>query len=233
MDELILAHVGARIRQYRKSRGLTAAQLAALVHKSKASISKYESGRVAIDIATLWGVAQALGVSTAQLFDFSPPGTAPEAGAAKSPFGSAEVLYVYHRTGDTVHPSVLHLSPDEGGMRATLFYKLENPGVSEQCACIYHGRMYYHDVVVSFVLQNYHNPVENALMNFNIPLRKNDLLVGMLSGLDDVSMTPTSLKVALSQQPLAQDDALRALLALSPEAFKEMRRKNMLFVVKE
>lgn len=37
-------HIGARIRNYRKARGMTLQQLADKIHKSRASVSKYETG---------------------------------------------------------------------------------------------------------------------------------------------------------------------------------------------
>ncbi|MBQ8426942.1 MAG: helix-turn-helix domain-containing protein, partial [Clostridia bacterium] len=46
----ISKHTGSRIRNFRKTRGLTLQQLADLIHKSRASISKYENGEITIDI---------------------------------------------------------------------------------------------------------------------------------------------------------------------------------------
>jgi transcriptional regulator with XRE-family HTH domain len=233
MDREILAHVGGRIRLYRKSRGLTIEQLAAQVHKSKASMSKYESGHIALDIATLYAITQALGVSAAQLFDGAPGDRSRQAGdGIKSPFGVADRLYVYHMTNGKVHQSKLHLSTADGGISATLFYKLTGDG-DGQCDCIYNGRMYYHDVVVAFVMQNYHNPVENILININIPLRRRSVLIGMICGLSGSTMSPTAYKVALSEQPLAADDALRGLLTLPADSFKDMKRRNILFIAAE
>ena len=40
----INARVGARIRLYRRAKKLTLIQLSAMIHKSKATLSKYEPG---------------------------------------------------------------------------------------------------------------------------------------------------------------------------------------------
>ena len=40
----INARVGARIRLYRRAKKLTLIQLSAMIHKSKATLSKYETG---------------------------------------------------------------------------------------------------------------------------------------------------------------------------------------------
>lgn len=49
----IRRHIGHRIRMYRKVQGLTLQQLADMIHKSRATVSKYETGEIAIDVDTL------------------------------------------------------------------------------------------------------------------------------------------------------------------------------------
>ena len=43
-------HVGQRIRLYRKTKNLTIETFAGMIHKSKATVSKYENGDISIDI---------------------------------------------------------------------------------------------------------------------------------------------------------------------------------------
>ncbi|HBF65416.1 MAG TPA: XRE family transcriptional regulator, partial [Clostridium sp.] len=43
-------HVGKRIRLYRKLKKLTIEVFAEMIHKSKATVSKYENGEISIDI---------------------------------------------------------------------------------------------------------------------------------------------------------------------------------------
>ena len=66
-------HIGGRIRMYRKARELTLQQLADLIHKSRASVSKYENGEITLDVETLSEIADVLMVSPGQLMDFNPP----------------------------------------------------------------------------------------------------------------------------------------------------------------
>ena len=42
--EQVNLYVGAQIRRYRKNRQMTLQQLADRIHKSRASVSKYETG---------------------------------------------------------------------------------------------------------------------------------------------------------------------------------------------
>lgn len=65
----INTHVGKMIRKYRKAANLTLQQLADAIHKSRATICKYENGDISIDIETLYEISQVLQVSVPQLTD--------------------------------------------------------------------------------------------------------------------------------------------------------------------
>ena len=66
----ISIHVGQKIRLYRKMKGLTIEVFAGMIHKSKATVSKYENGDISIDIETLFVIAQALEIPVNKLFEF-------------------------------------------------------------------------------------------------------------------------------------------------------------------
>ena len=59
----IEVHVGSRIRMYRKNRHMTIDELASRINKSRATVSKYESGNISIDVSTLLDIAKALDLS--------------------------------------------------------------------------------------------------------------------------------------------------------------------------
>ena len=67
----ISIHVGQKIRLYRKMKGLTIEVFAGMIHKSKATVSKYENGDISIDIETLFVIAQALEIPVNQLIDYT------------------------------------------------------------------------------------------------------------------------------------------------------------------
>ena len=64
--------IGAKIKYYRKKRGMKIVELAALLHKTGATVSKYESGQNAMDVVTLYEVAAALGVPPEKLLYCAP-----------------------------------------------------------------------------------------------------------------------------------------------------------------
>ena len=92
-------HIGNRILTFRKAQGMTLQQLAEKIHKSRASLSKYENGEITLDVETLFEISTALGVDMSRLTDFQPVRPAPlplvNSSMGRSPFYQAERLYFY------------------------------------------------------------------------------------------------------------------------------------------
>lgn len=91
------------IRKYRKAANLTLQQLADAIHKSRATICKYENGDISIDIETLYEISQVLQVSVPQLTDIGRLQAEADHSSAyaarKSPFFQAKMLYFYFYDG--------------------------------------------------------------------------------------------------------------------------------------
>lgn len=97
-------YVGKQIRKYRKAGKMTLQDLADAIHKSRATICKYENGEIAVDIETLYEISQVLQVSISQLTTYLPKTTSelistPGRGR-KSPFFQAQRLYSTSMTDD-------------------------------------------------------------------------------------------------------------------------------------
>ena len=71
------AHIGRRLRIERRLRDLTQKQMAAICGVSFQQIQKYETGIVTISAATLWTLAEALGIGVAEFFPHQDHLTAP------------------------------------------------------------------------------------------------------------------------------------------------------------
>ena len=54
----ISSYVGAQVRRYRKACGMTIQQLADQIHKSRATVCKYENGEIVLDVETLYEISQ-------------------------------------------------------------------------------------------------------------------------------------------------------------------------------
>ena len=68
----ISTEIGKQIRTFRKKRKMTLEALAAVICKSKSTVSKYENGEIPVDIETLYEIASALQIHVEQLL-YCPP----------------------------------------------------------------------------------------------------------------------------------------------------------------
>lgn len=224
----ILEALGKKIRLYRKANGMSLEELAAKVYKSKASVSKYELGQTSMDILTLSEIAAALGVMPFQLLetDIQQHTSSP---SANHPFGKTNQLYLYHMVNQHLYLSLLQFgyTDQTGRINVTLYHKIDDSKNVERCTTIYHGYMYNHDVVISFFLHNYHNTVENILLNVCIPTNNTSIMTGMACGLDDF-LAPVAIKFVFSHKPLKKTPELYQAVSLTAENLKAAKKTNIL-----
>ncbi|MEG0377338.1 MAG: helix-turn-helix transcriptional regulator, partial [Eubacterium sp.] len=68
-ESLVNTQVGAQIRMYRKMAKISIDEMAQTIGKSRATVSKYETGAIAIDISTLFEISSVLDISASYLMD--------------------------------------------------------------------------------------------------------------------------------------------------------------------
>ena len=96
-------YVGQQIKKYRKAGKITLQQLADAIHKSRATVCKYENGEISVDIETLYEISQVLQVAMAQLTTWQNPDSELVSSntdlTGKNPFFQAKRLYFYFYDG--------------------------------------------------------------------------------------------------------------------------------------
>lgn len=70
-DGIILKHFGKNLEKYRKLRGMSQRDLAAIVYKEQAQIARYEQGKVNPTVLTVFHLAQALEIPPSDLLTFT------------------------------------------------------------------------------------------------------------------------------------------------------------------
>lgn len=192
-------HIGRRIRQFRRMQGLTLQQMAEQLNKSKATMSKYESGDIILDVETLSSIADLLQISISQLTDYRPEEKiSPDYGIRhtdntrvspketdqmtmnlmqpeQSPFFQANQLYFYYYDGR-------YRRLKQGSLRIhrTDPAALEHPvtavisagtPLGKQNEAYYIGTVTYSDMVIRFTFSNQQGGIEqNMLYLFNPPM---------------------------------------------------------------
>ena len=231
-------HIGSRIRSFRKAQNLTLQQLADMIHKSRASLSKYENGEITLDVETLYDISQALGVEMNRLTDFEgtkpTPLPIPTAGVNRSPFYQADRLYFYFYDGRynrlkdgiiTIHKR----DDDNGNHEATLTISAVTP-TGRSSDIYYSGKVVYSDMLIRFSFVNQYNTLEEDLLYIFNPLELRDFTEGLLCGISSADLMPCAFKCLVTLAPQEPTEELKKQLLITPKELRRWQKMNMLIV---
>ncbi len=217
--------VGRNIRNFRRASRLTLEEMAERIHKSKATVGKYEQGSIAIDADTLYEIASVLHVSPSLLLtDQSAP-----KGKGEPPAGRAlGCLYLYDGRTKRIVKSLLVGA--EGSEDVALFYDAPAFDEAQKCRALYCGHRQAHESVTNYLLENRQNEVEHIFLCMMRSLDRPDCSTGLISGISSRMYLPASAKCILSPDPLPENDELKDSLLLTKEDMKLTKRYNMFMV---
>ena len=238
MNEINL-HVGGRVRTFRRMKGLTLQQLADAIHKSRATVSKYENGEITLDVVTLCEISEALGVTMNQLTDYRPRreealSPVPEYDGS-SPFFQADRLYFYFFDGrhKWLKSGVIDIQKnvvnEDGSCEASMFLRATTPsGRSSEIS--YTGNVLYSDMLIRFNFLNQYNKLEQDLLYIFNPLELRDFTEGLLCGISSSDLMPCAFRCLVSLTPSEDADLLRELLQIKPKELRRVQKLNMFLV---
>ena len=134
MSNELLEYIGSQIKMFRKIKKLTIEELAKMINKSKSTVSKYESGEIAIDIVTLFDISRALNINIVNLIDYEDE---KDTDTDQTYFWETRHLYMYHQIGKKIYCSLLKLRKEESSNKAlaTLYFNvsdINNPNIREK-----------------------------------------------------------------------------------------------------
>lgn len=229
----ISIHVGQRIRLYRKTKDLTIEVLASMIDKSKATISKYENGDIAIDIETLFAISRALGVSINQLVDYEDTTTISTKDNKAVITGKTRYyLYFYDGRRNRIVKNLIEVQGmgENGIYQANFFADLEDFSNSYRCKFVYHGTMCKFDAFTNFNFENQNNKVERLFIYGINSFAPSGRMVGLMSGLSTQPILPASFKFLLSPHILEENEEMKSELLICKDDMKRMKKMNM-FVI--
>ncbi len=234
----ISKHIGQCIKNYRKIQGLTLQQLANKIHKSRATMSKYENGEIILDIETLYNISDALNIELNKLLD-SPSTPKNELFTIhnfinKSPFFKANRLYIYFYDGR--HKRLkngvidIHQKMGENNVyEATLFIStITSKGRKAEICCS--GKVIYSDMLIRFSFVNQFNALEEDLLYIFNPLELRDFTEGLLSGISSVDLMPCAFKCLVTLNPQQPCTKLKQQLTINNEELKRWQKLNMMII---
>ena len=226
----IQLYVGENIKKVRLARGLSIEDVAEKIYKSKSTVSKYEKGTIAIDIATLEDISRVLDVHPAQLLMTAAP-------EKRSPLTqlSLDEIYMFSYDGKEkrIIKSVIERYQTDESNRFTIHLYYDVPSKSQlgDCVSFYQGYSTKYDVLENYTLENTRYPIEQIWLSCISGLSQNRMQVGFLAGLLNATLPPAVRKVVLSPHVIS-DEELMERLVFTKKDLQTIRKLN-LFIIDE
>ena len=234
MAELVTL-VGKRLRTFRIMRGLSVGQLAKRISRSNATVYKYESGEIDMDLTTLGQVAAALNLEPAFFFDIPNYNSAINQ-HVKAPiaFFDSGHFYTYYYDGriKRIVRSLLTFYPthERTGYAASFYMNLKDFSQPEYSRYIYRGTLTPHETVSFFIMENITLPIEIMTIEVIHPFQTSQTTWGVFLGLSDQPLAPMTTKMLFSKTPLSNKELEAYPLALTKNELKGIRLNNALLL---
>ena len=231
----ISSYVGAQVRRYRKACGMTIQQLADQIHKSRATVCKYENGEIVLDVETLYEISQVLQISFSQLTAFHGKTQKPEmeSWSGKSPFFEAKRLYFYFYDGryQRLKNGLIDIREEDapGNYHAALSIRSSN-SYGQSSDIYYTGRVVYSDMLIRFSFVNQYNSLEEDLLYIFNPLEFREATDGLLCGISSADLMPCAFRCLVTLTPQENTEELKKRLLITKEELQRWQRLNMLLV---
>lgn len=232
----ISIEIGNKIRQFRQSRKMTLDELAIIIHKSRATLSKYERGEISIDIDTLYELADALHVRTEQLL-YTPVSEKHPQQREIVPafFQDVDRFYCYYfdgRIGKLVRSAFDVFSRiDVNQYKIAMYMNFKDLAHYQQAENTYWGYMEHFDALTLIELTNQSNPMEKASLQILASFLDADSKWGLWNGVSSRPLMPVATKMLFTKKTLTEDAALVRELKISRDDIHRMKYYNMFSVV--
>ena len=232
----ISVEVGKRIHNFRKMRNMTLVDLSYRIYKSKSTISKYEKGEIAIDIETLYQIADALNIHVEQLL-YMPPQTAnstADLSAKPNFFSGLTQFYGYEFDGrdNNLIRCVFDVLAkiDENKYNVRMYMNFSDFSQYQNCETSYYGYVEHFDALTNFSLTNQDSNMETASLKVLASYLDAPTKWGLWTAVSSRPLMPISMKMLLSKETLPENESLYNKLKISKEDIRLLKLYNMLSV---
>lgn len=228
--------IGAKIRFFRKKKEMTIDEIANLLCKSKATVSKYESGKITIDIVTLYEIAKILDVHVEQLlYNFPHESEKKILETAPAFFRNLSQFYVYYFDGrsNALNRCVVDVisETESHEYKIMMYMNIADYKHYQNCENTYWGFLKHYDAMSNLILQNRDTSMEQITISILASYLDAPVKWGLFFGFSSRPMMPVALKVMVSKKIQKEDAALIEALKISKNDIKFLKLYNMLTVI--
>ena len=219
--------IGNRLRSFRKAKHITLQLLSKEMNRSVATLSKYETGEIAISLDALIDICSYLNVDISLLLPSTLDSNVPDDTSIHPNFQHTIFLYWYNRTDDVVREAVIENRKDS--MDSILYFDSTGGKDFRQSEYLYTGTAYYTDASTEFIYENVTSPHDKIFIRLPSFFRKKSNRIGVMSCITTYYQNVT-VKLLAQETRIKDTDALKDDLIFSNEEIKYLRATNFFIV---
>lgn len=228
--------VGGQIRTIRKKKKMTLEELAQAIHKSRSAVSKYEKGEIALDIETLYEIAEALRVPAEQLLYRRPEAVSADLSSRRREFfqgASRFYSYLYDGRNNELLRCLFEILPEweERRPRVIMYMNFQDYHRYQSCENTYLGYIEHYDAITNIQMTNQHMPMEKASVQILASSLDSDTKWGLFNGFSSRPMMPIAAKMLFSRERVAEGPELLRQLKISKTDIRLLKLYNMFAVI--
>ncbi len=228
--------IGKRIRNFRKMRGLTLAQLSPIMHKSQSTLSKYETGEIAVDIETLYDLADTLQIHVEQLLYCRRERAQISAGSNHPAFFnrlSQFYSYIFDGRSNQLIRCVFDVlsQTEDNRYKIMMYMNFMDYESYQNCENTYWGYIEHYDALTNIILTNQDTPMEKARAQILASYLDSNTKWGLFNGFSSRPMMPIAVKMLFSKERLPENADLIRQLKVSREDIRLLKLYNMMAVI--
>lgn len=216
--------LGAKLRAFRKARKITLAQLAKALNKSISTVSKYETGEIAIDIELLIDFCRHLDIDIHTLL----PGTCT---AMQSPLTErymkhfVDRLYIYWFKGGENKIHISAIENDNSTFSSTFYFDLKDVKNIYESDYMYTGSLSYSDTSIDYVFHNTVPPYDMLTLSIPTVSKEQTYRLSLLTTITFYYQR-VAIKCLTSRTPVTNMEFLLEKLQISQEEIKTIKSTN-------
>lgn len=225
--------IGKNIRKFRKMRNLTIEELAQIIKKSKATVSKYEKGEIVLDIVTLYIIADTLKINVEQLLYHNPRHVLISSTGKKPAFfeGISQFYsYLFDGRSNQIIRCVFDVLTEieNSKFKIIMYMNFKDYENYQICENTYTGYIEHYDALTNIFMKNQDTPMEQVTASILASFLDSDTKWGLFFGISSRPMMPISVKMLFSKKKLKENDELIKQLKVSKEDIRLLKIYNML-----
>lgn len=220
--------IGAKLRAFRKARKITLAQLARSLNKSVSTVSKYETGEIAIDIELLIDFCKQLDIDIHSLL----PDTRT---SSKGPLTErymkhfVDRLYIYWFKGGENKIHISAIENDNSTLSSTFYFDLKDVRNIYESDYIYTGFLSYSDTSIDYVFHSTVPPYDMLTLSIPTVSKEQTHRISLLTTITFYYQR-VAIKCLTSQTPVTNMDFLAEKLQISQEEIKTLKSTNFFII---